>query len=65
MDQKQKEINEKGGYVHTIADEFKANFDNFYSLLIVAPEEVDSYECVNILNFFGFPFELEEDNVIK
>lgn len=43
----------------------KANFDDFYSLLIVVPEEVDSYECVNVLNFFGFPFELEEDNIVK
>jgi hypothetical protein len=33
--------------------------------LIVAPEEVDSYECVHILNYFNFPFNLEEDNVLK
>lgn len=31
----------------------------------MAPEEVDSYECVNVLNYFGFPFDVEEDNVVK
>lgn len=31
----------------------------------MAPEDVDSYECVHVLNFFGFPFSLEEDNVVR
>ena len=29
------------------------------------PEEVESYECVNILNYFGFPVNVEEDNICK
>lgn len=57
-------MKEAGGHVESIADENKANFDEFYSLLIVVPEEVNSYETVNVLNYFGFPFNLEEDNIM-
>ena len=49
----------------TISAEFKSNFDQYYSLLIVVPEEVESHETVNVLNFFGFPLEIEEDNILK
>ena len=31
----------------------------------MSPEEVNSYETVNVLNYFGFPFNLEEDNILK
>jgi hypothetical protein len=54
-----------GGHVQAIEKEFVANFDQYYCLLIVAPEEVNSYEAVNVLNFFGFPFNLDEDNVLR
>ena len=40
-----------------------AEFNSFYNLLVVVPEEPDCYETVSILNYFGFPFELEEDNL--
>ena len=42
-----------------------ADYGSYYSLLIAAPEEVSSHECVAVLNFFGFPFNLEEDNIVK
>jgi hypothetical protein len=56
---------EAGGHVGAIAKEFKVSHDDFYSLLIVVPEEVESHECLNILNFFGFPVNVEEDNICK
>ena len=42
-----------------------ANFDSFYILLIVVPEDLASYETMNILKFHQFPFNIEEDNVLK
>ena len=30
--------------------------------MIVVPESPDSYETINVLNYFGFPHEVEEDN---
>lgn len=54
-----------GGHVQAIDAQFKVSHSSYYSLLIVVPEEVDSYEAVNVLNFFGFPFNLEEDNIIN
>jgi len=54
-----------GGYVDSIADEYRVNHDGFYSLLIVVPEEVDSHECVHILNYHSFPINVEEDNVYR
>lgn len=45
--------------------QFKVNHDDFFSLLIVAPEEVESHETMNILNYFGFPCSVEEDNLIR
>jgi hypothetical protein len=53
------------GYSGVIRPEFKADFEQQYTTLIVVPEEVDSYLCVNYLNYFGFPFKLEEDNIFK
>ena len=32
-------------------------------MLIVVPEKVECYETVAVLNYFGFPFELEEENM--
>lgn len=55
-----------GGAVHTIAKEFRSgNYGDYFSLLIVVPEDVKSCETVHVLNYFGFPFQLEEDNVVK
>lgn len=48
-----------------IDDQFKVSHDDYYSLLILAPEEVESHECMNILNYFGFPCNVEEDNLCK
>ena len=54
-----------GGHVQAIAKENRVSYDDFYSLLIVVPEEVESHECVNILNYFGFPINIDEDNVCR
>lgn len=54
-----------GGYTHAISKEFIADVSDYYSALIVVPEEVKSHECVNVLNYFGFPFTLEEDNIVR
>jgi len=40
-----------------------ADFNSYYNLLIVVPEKLECYETVSVLNFFGFPFELEEENM--
>lgn len=39
-----------------------ADFSSFYNLLIVVPEEPECYEVLAIMNYFGFPCEVEEDN---
>lgn len=39
-----------------------ADFDSFYNLMIVVPESPDCYEAINVLNYYGFPHEVEEDN---
>ena len=55
-----------GGHVAAIASQYKVSHDDFFSMLIVVPESVESHECLNILNFFGFPIkDVGEDNVIK
>ncbi len=38
-----------------------ASYNQFYNLLIVTPEQKDCYETVNILHYFGFPFNVEEE----
>ena len=43
--------------------EFIVNFDRAYTLLILVPEEIESHICVNVLSFFGFPMNVEEDNL--
>ena len=42
-----------------------ANFSSFHNLVIVVPEEPDCYEVVHVLNYFGFPFAVEEDNFFR
>jgi hypothetical protein len=40
------------------------NASSFYNMLIVVPENIDCFEVVNILNYYGFPINLEEDNLM-
>lgn len=42
-----------------------AEFSSFYSLLIVIPEQTESYETLHILRYFDFPINVEEDNILK
>lgn len=44
-------------------DAVTADFDSFFNLLVVVPEETDCYETLAIINYFGFPINVEEDNV--
>lgn len=46
-------------------DMIVAEFSSFYSLLIVIPEQTDSYETLHILRYFDFPVNVEEDNILK
>ena len=41
------------------------NFGSFYCLLIVVPENTESYETMHILKYFEFPVNVEEDNIIR
>jgi hypothetical protein len=43
----------------------QVNVGSFYNLLIVVPENIDCFEVINILNYFGFPFNVEEDNLLR
>lgn len=52
-----------GAHAAHVNPEFMANYDQHHCSLIVVPEEVDSFVCVNVLNYYGFPAEVEEDNV--
>lgn len=54
--------NKNGGSI-AVEKEYIVNFDRVYTLLIVVPEEVESHLCVNVLSFFGFPMNVEEDNL--
>jgi hypothetical protein len=47
----------------TVDKEFVVNFDRAFTLLIVVPEQIESHLCVNILSYFGFPTNVEEDNL--
>lgn len=38
-----------------------ASHNSFYNMVIVKAELKDCYEVVNILNYFGFPHEVEEE----
>lgn len=58
-------VKEAGNATKIIESQYIANFDNYFSLLIVVPEEVESFECVNILNYFNFPMKVEEDNIVR
>ena len=42
----------------------RMDHEKFICSLIAAPEQVESYFCINILNFYGFPFKLEEENML-
>lgn len=55
----------KGGHMEAISKENILSYDSYYCLYIAIPEEVESFETLNILNYFGFPMSVEEDNVIR
>lgn len=42
-----------------------ADFSSFYSLLIVVPEVTECYETMNILKYYDFPINIDEDNIMK
>lgn len=42
-----------------------ANFNSFYCLLIVVPENLESYETHNILKYYDFPMQIDEENILK
>lgn len=42
-----------------------ADFSSFYCLLIVIPEQTESYETLHILKYFDFPIHIDEDNILK
>ena len=49
----------------SLSDEAMANFERYNCSLIVVPEQVDSFVCANVLNYFGFPITVEEDNLVR
>lgn len=54
-----------GAHNAYISKEFMVDHDRFNCALIVAPEDVESYICTNILNYNGFPMSVDEDNVVR
>ena len=38
------------------------DFSSYYNLIIVNHEQAASYETLNILNYFGFPINVEEED---
>ena len=55
----------KKGDAVEVNEDFAFNPGSFYNLLIVIPEEVECYETMNVLNYYGFPFHIEEDNTFR
>jgi hypothetical protein len=48
---------------HLTADAIVQDFKgSFYNLLIVKPEVKDCYETIAVLNYNGFPMDVEEEN---
>lgn len=41
------------------------DLSSYYNLLIVQHEDIDSYQAANILNYFGFPFNVEEEDFMR
>lgn len=56
---------QKGGHMAAIKSENILSYDSYYCLFIAVPEEIESYETLNILNYFGFPMSVEEDNIVR
>ena len=42
-----------------------ADFSSFYCLLIVVPEQTESYETLHVLSYYDFPIKVDEDNILK
>ena len=38
------------------------DLSSFHNLLIVNHDDIDSYQTLNILNYFGFPIHVEEED---
>ena len=58
----QSERADAGGQTVTETSNVTLNLSSFYNLLIVSHKSVDSYETLNVLNYCGFPINVEEDN---
>ena len=37
------------------------DFSSFHNMLICSHDDIDSYETLNILNYFGFPLNMVEE----
>jgi hypothetical protein len=61
MDEMDKRQGNSGQTVHEDST-VQATFESYYNLLIVVPEVIDCFETVAILNYYGFPIHVEEDN---
>ena len=57
--------NTKGGHMASIDKENILSYDSYYCLFITIPEHVESFETANVLNYYGFPMNIEEDNIIR
>lgn len=53
---------QEAGGSNLTEDSIQLKFGSFYNLLIVKPESKDCYEAIAVLNFNGFPYEVEEEN---
>ena len=41
----------------------KAEFDSFFTMLVVSPHDPDSMETLAVLNYFNFPVDVQEDGM--
>ena len=47
----------------TVADDSQIlDVSSYYNLLIVSHASYESYEALNIINYFGFPINVEEED---
>jgi hypothetical protein len=53
----------QGQTIGAVGSVTATDFSSFYNNLIVRPEQESCYETLAILNYFGFPFHVEEDNI--
>lgn len=60
-DVQKKSFEKQGSEIDT---KVKRDFSSFFILMLVVPEEPNCFEAVHILNYFNFPFNIEEDNIV-